>query len=429
MKFTVAVGFLPQILVASDKTRDKVPVPTPLEQKFDLESILSSVSVPGKADKSIERTHDDVKYCDPSSKDPDIGILSCKHGSFCKRSEESSMGGICTTNQSSTLGLMKSHRKRHGLKNIKKAPPVTALANVECKLMTSPDTGILSCRKGQDCVPSNSSSLGGLCLESASPRRLYQSTIYYGLCNPDSENYMYYECDCSGYDLTTGTGVIVCPAFEDYCLGELYSGCDEICATRNVSYSFTNFTAPGYKLCGETVAPNTQKVCLEKYFETDLCALTFNDQPCASCTSSLVDGYLYFSFDCTNTGGIAGDTFYALQILPLVDACYIVPSNFTCNICDGPLGYPDTLVSLSGLEFQCSVFEENMNETQCATAIPLLAPTCCAAGNQLATEPGSDTQPEAQAQPSSGISSIPLSNSIGLLVGLVVAGAWEFVMT
>ena len=48
-------------------------------------------------EKSFQENEDRTKECDPSSEDPDIGILSCVENQHCMASKHSKLGGFCAT--------------------------------------------------------------------------------------------------------------------------------------------------------------------------------------------------------------------------------------------------------------------------------------------------------------------------------------------
>ena len=48
-------------------------------------------------EKSFQENEDRTKECDPSSEDPDIGILSCGENQHCMATKHSNLGGFCAT--------------------------------------------------------------------------------------------------------------------------------------------------------------------------------------------------------------------------------------------------------------------------------------------------------------------------------------------
>ncbi len=111
--------------------------------------------------------------CDPSSMDPDVGVLSCGSGGLCTPSLKSVLGGICTPKKISRT-TTSPHQK--AASQVAKAKKVASLGSrLENKGLindsmfcdpwsSNPDTGILSCKEGRNCKPSKKSPLGGECL-------------------------------------------------------------------------------------------------------------------------------------------------------------------------------------------------------------------------------------------------------------------------
>lgn len=428
MKLAIAFGILVQSLpIVSEKTNDVV-LP---EQKIDLASILSSIH--RNSVNSMETTIDReavMTYCDPSSEDPDVGILSCGPGKLCKPTSDDSnlLGGICEPKQGGTTGraFRKSFRfgKRAALKNIREAAAVAVLNAEECDPTESPDTGILVCGQGQFCVPSVTSSIGGFCMSNTPSRRLVGEADF---CDPSSELYTYYDCDCSSFDNITGTGEIMCTTLENYCLGSYYTGCDDVCTTQTLSHTLTNFTATSYQICDD-LTTSDEKACIEVDYETNSCSVSLNDQMCASCMPVPNGYYNSQIFDCTNVGGLTGTSIYGFEFLPSVDACY-TSQTFLCDVCkNGGVLDPDTIVSVEGLDFACSVFETSLNQTVCADTTPIVEATCCGTENVIpAPSPGSSPESESL----SGAASMPsfLSRGLGVYyLGFTLAGALFCIM-
>lgn len=116
MKFTIAAGILAQSLsVVSETATSKIET----HRKHSAASQWTANFV--NRNKRSERDDaglesivgetlknsllETFKICDPSSDDPDVGILSCDFGYECALDESSALGGICT---SSTRGLQVS---------------------------------------------------------------------------------------------------------------------------------------------------------------------------------------------------------------------------------------------------------------------------------------------------------------------------------
>lgn len=445
MKLTLAVGILtPSFPLVATKTSGidgkVMHQGPPPRQKVDYSSLDSSTS--GNKVRAIERNHhQDVKYCDPSSDDPEVGVLSCGDGFFCNYdSNDLSTGGTCESKKKMTLlekvATASRFHKRGILKNSKKVVDKTVLRSEECDPIASPDIGILACEdRGQTCVPHAESRMGGFCMSSTPSRQLYHLTETLSLfCDPMSEYYMYYDCDCTGFDNSTGTGRIPCTIMESYCIGILYPGCDGTCLTQTKNYSFTDFVATSYISCELLTGPYSQRICLEEFFETETCSLSINDQSCTSCSLSPAGNRSAITFDCTNVGGGIGTSNYILDVADVIYSCY-TPLNFTCDICDGTLINPDAVASVYGYSHACSIFETGLNETLCSVAGPLLVSECCRVADEPASSPPESDEPDATPSepvpspgpgpepsiPSAGRSNLPFTTSVRLSIGMAVA--------
>ncbi len=411
MKFAIAAGILAQTLPAvstkvanffvQEWNHDMISVRHEADESMvkasDKRRARRSLAVPSKMPReriiplmNQRRFQGTVKFCDPFSQDPDIGILSCGAESVCKHSKNSWMGGRCESKEGNKLKWSKAFAslgKGRVMKNIKEAAGRTAWGTMEC----IPDTGILSCGEGQYCEASSASSMGGFCMERAASRHLYHLAEDTDICNPTSDMYMYYDCDCSGFDNATGTGEIPCTLLENYCLGLVYTGCGDACVTRTVRYSFSNFTAPSYSSCFEFTTPSAQKVCFEELFEANSCSITFDDQSCTSCVIVPDGNYTSLFFDCSNAGGGKGTTYYGLaELLPIIDACYTRPSITECTLCtaQNTIFNPnslDTDVSVAGVDgnFTCYTLFYNaykyttISEDYCPMVAAAAAEACC----------------------------------------------------
>jgi hypothetical protein len=446
MKLAVAAGILAQTLpVISEKAVDLLNG-VGQEKKFDLASILASlpreqVPVDGlyrygkqRRDRGGRRTQaslqkqlqgkktgplmskplfpENEKPCNPSSKDADVGILSCGKGKYCEEDETVFLGGKCTSRvapEGNSLGMSKTALASFGkggiLKNIREAANKAAAAKgtLECDPSTgnSVDVGILSCGEGKQCLPSPDSSRGGFCApEAPASRQLYHLTAEAGLCDPTHPDYLTYDCDCTGFDNATGTGDIPCTVIEDYCLGLVYTGCADTCLTRTVGYTFDNFTSPGYSFCFDFSTPYAQKICFEEFFETDTCEVSFNDQPCTSCELVGTGNSSAIAFDCVNAGGNEGSTEYGLaELLPIIDTCYIPGYNEECTLCPESTAFNfysyDTVVDIPELgEFNCrqlyysSYQYYGISEGYCPAVAAATADACCSFYCELC-DPGS----------------------------------------
>jgi hypothetical protein len=136
------------------------------------------------------------RICDPSSVDPDVGILSCGGEAKCERDVGSVLGGFCVPfpSSSSSSSSLSSTTLRHDENQVREAIKSKKLANKkEAKTVTSrklmnsssqrrevdlcdplssdPDIGILSCGTRRQCQPNRDSSLGGKCQDLSTTTR------------------------------------------------------------------------------------------------------------------------------------------------------------------------------------------------------------------------------------------------------------------
>ncbi len=107
--------------------------------------------------------------CDPSSMDPDVGVLSCESGSHCSLSLRSVLGGICTPNKKSRVDASPDQKAASRVAKTRKVAARHKTTNsLSCDPWSSDaDTGVLSCKEGRHCKPSTKSPLGGECLLSS----------------------------------------------------------------------------------------------------------------------------------------------------------------------------------------------------------------------------------------------------------------------
>lgn len=327
------------------------------------------------------------KPCDPSSVDPDVGILSCGgKGSFCQPNENSFLGGTCVQAPHPPTSFSRFKKERSssalpvdggGILKNQDRPSLLDEAIVATGTTTecdpSADVGILaavvSCGGvDEHCVPNPASSLGGYC-QSASVntneagskqedtddaaaasgrRQLVWLLDEGGMCNPEHPNYMYYDCDCSGYDNVTGTGSVTCIGRETS-LGLRYSGCKDLYVQRNIVYNFENFTRPSYNYCLSTtrvppgVSTPSQSFCFSENFDDRTCEMRFDDELCNSCGVTVFPYgygysryYTYIDFDCTNVEGGSYGNASSLTLLPIIQECYEpIEYPVQCELCPG----------------------------------------------------------------------------------------------
>ena len=153
-----------------------------LEQKFSWKGILRNIKK-----RSTQREHEhekndkNARLCNPSSDDADVGLLSCGFNHYCAESQDSYLGGICSKTVDSSMG-----------------------------------------RRLQD---SDVSVFGTVDLQE--------------FCDPSSPTVGTYSCDCTNFDLSTGSGYIGCVLSEGYCFEECPQVCASLSAGELVRQGFT----------------------------------------------------------------------------------------------------------------------------------------------------------------------------------------------
>ena len=306
--------------------------------------------------------------CDPLSYNPDVGIFSCTASSHCEPVKDSRLGGKCVATTTTTAAAHERSSLLGVLKNRQRQRSATTTTTTTTTIPTS--------------------------------RHLVVSPSDAGVCLPDHPAYQTYECDCSGFDNVTGTGLVPCVEYSNLCLGELDPGCEDTCVTVTLEYSFTDFSAPGYTNCFTVTTPYSQTACFEERFEEETCTLTFNNVTCNSCEIvPQVDSYL--NFDCSNAGGLKGSTVSGLQeLLPILKRCSALDY---CDLCGSgqyvgrgnyglaltvpaPAGYEETLLTCGDLTYSayenvtmdrdmCTDFAETAQTSGCCVSTTLSEPT------------------------------------------------------
>jgi len=115
-------------------------------------------------------------FCDPSSSDPDVGVLTCGEGKLCVPSKTSSLGGKCQKVTDGVVVYRDSEEQPEGADgNIPKS--------VECIPFVfsngAADVGVLGCGVNEVCIESMASGLGGFCTTSVTDRRLDSEFYWY----------------------------------------------------------------------------------------------------------------------------------------------------------------------------------------------------------------------------------------------------------
>lgn len=169
---------------------------------------------------------------------------------------------------------------------------------------SEPDVGILACGDGQYCSPSDSSVLGGLCIEAS---RSLQGVVE--LCGtPYAEQY---NCDCTQFDNTTGTGTVSCLYYDNRCFD--HQG-QQVCLSVDISVNIDpSISRTSYSYCyiinGEGFPYN--ELCF-RYLDVGdglrECGLSVDGVACTNATCIVAEGSACedsslnnIGFDCENT--------------------------------------------------------------------------------------------------------------------------------
>jgi hypothetical protein len=200
---------------------------------------------PRNAALKIEGSEEGVP-CDPTSLDPDVGILSCGMGKYCSESTDNNLGGFCVD---SSMMEESVHRDL----------------------------------------------------------QLNALTQFY---NTSSPYYAYFDCDCTQFDLTTGKGDIVCEIGTSYCIDDANMICLNRTAygtfSGNETYTIIDcyncFLPCDQNVCYSTNRPIPSGCDLTFNGETcDACYKTFGS---FANMYNVTEYYLCLQFDCTNTEGM-----------------------------------------------------------------------------------------------------------------------------
>ncbi|KAG7341809.1 hypothetical protein IV203_006901 [Nitzschia inconspicua] len=214
-----------------------------------------------------------LKECDPSTISADLGILSCGVNQYCAESRQSSLGGVCVPNG-----------------NIADSRTLQSTTFTSSSLLVT----TIQQRRDHD----------------------YLLKVLSEACG--QTNY----CDCTGFDITSFTGIVECTKMEEYCSQSVnYCGEDvELCYSLHLTLEASGRDQYSYTKCMTYTSPYQQRVCTS-YSTADpsACVVDFNNDMCQSCTPELrtyksmyeIEGqsheYSYsqrcFQFDCTDTAG------------------------------------------------------------------------------------------------------------------------------
>lgn len=220
--------------------------------------------------------------CDPSTGEADVGLLSCGAGRYCLESDESNLGGYCTS----------------------------AAVSRQLQAEATNNTTLIS--------------------------------ALYDICNDATDT----GCTCGGVDVEAYTGSISCTyAAECLTVTDACRENTTFCYTQTYDLTVTAQYAGSAKSCYLFTDPKEQSYCYSLFIPADgseeFCEIEVDGTKCNSCLS--VEQYYQGSytdcitFDCSNTNIQASNTFcdYNIPTLQvqnqlLYDA---LPCENGCNIC------------------------------------------------------------------------------------------------
>jgi hypothetical protein len=308
------------------------------ERNHRLESTTRLRSRKNKNTKPQHQTE-----CNPSLQDetaPDVGVLECGIGEYCMESDQSSSGGFCVDESV-------AHEERHG--NLKWFSFLNPSRESTTPLGVCDPWGDESgCDPGQECMESQESATGGVCIENSKNQRknvfsgfrrqlqYYPYTLFYEFIEYACD-YETLICECTS-DATNGATVISCsyspPCVLDYvtpCLEE--SKVVDVCNALEIDATGTGPTDFKFKFCYGYTSPFTMQYCYEVISNSGLltCSMTMGNEQCVSC--DLDTENVCIVFDCTNTAfGTAGNL---CKDPPLPDLAFMELLNCygACNIC------------------------------------------------------------------------------------------------
>lgn len=353
--------------------------------------------IQGVLKNGLSRSLKGHPQCDPTSTDPDTGILSCGEGLTCRKSDASDLGGFCQATLTSQ-GLIDRRNRVHaiGKRSFAPAYPFVGVAKdtpqTPCD-PSSPDVGILSCQEDELCKHDESSALGGICVQtSAISRSLYTVDEYQSYCDPTSTELGI--CDCSGLDTATGTGSITC--MQEIPFGTYIPGCDGLIAYFSLSFEFTSSNFSSGTQCYAITAPEYQKGCFTKFYtggatSADSCTAEFNGQECSSC--AITDDF--YDFDCSAIDpNVVGGT--RNELLPILGECATGGTNGTsCVLCSEGYAIPATkygvFLPIATYEISCGDLAiapayNFIPEPYCSSLAPVVQEECCEATSSEGTE-------------------------------------------
>jgi hypothetical protein len=327
-------------------------------------------------------------------------------------------------------------RAQTQLKNSGSPPPT--LGKKCDPLSHNPDTGILSCGHGYECIVNNKEEPlqehlgegGGVCVLSI--RELQQQQQQQGVaCNLCDYGFTVGDefLDVSvgiplpGYDGTT-CGTLITAAYVERTVSS------EACPVVTDAAQASGCCAPMCDLCGpgwyvsDAKVANAVTVSQLEGYSNETCGsiysaayyyATFDSQTCSVIRQAVIDSgccdttqcnacgpeeYIVDSYSSGTTCGDLRNTVYAVGNLTedqctssiqlaQDESCCVPPPVYDCNICgDGGVDYPNNWIYKLGT---CEFGQSLLNETQCDKFGDILVPWCCAPSDESTVEPGSPT--------------------------------------
>ena len=298
----------------------------------------------------------DAQKCDPLSHDPDVGILSCEIGYYCKSDGKSLLGGTCAPGA--------TEQNINGLINNAFRTTNTLVDEVRRECDPAADVGVLSvCSDDQDCVVDEKSSMGGLC---TSTFRELQDDEYCFLCPPGEvipeDNY--------DVDLVDGPyGDITCADL----LNAAY-------------FAYTDYVTVDTNTCPLVAeAARNSGCCVPDLDDSEFCDMCGPGLYLAEANFDIVldipiDGYegttcqdLFFSYNAT----VYAYCPTIAEIAQTSGCCGVsIPSPGSCRMCGtGTSLLENTVISIQGNNRTCGDIQAD--DTSCSQYSLALYEVCC----------------------------------------------------
>lgn len=331
MRFTTAVAILAQVQPILSELATE---PSPRTDIRDHSEIVGnserqsknfkSKMILGRAkSKYSKRWNHPSKECDPTSSNTEIGVLSCQPDMHCVPDKRSSMGGLCI--QLSPDLLTNTEQEDVIPCDPTSSDPDTGILSCgdDSFCIKDPSTHI-----GGACVKISTANSIARRLEQAVGADKGRAYTY---CDPNSPYFGMLTCDCTGFDLDAGKGSLACSY--DYCFGSVSECCTDTCAGVTITYSSDGKGSNSYETCYTFESPYVQSFCYGHHMkaknQSSTCFGSFNGKTCDSC---MVESSNCTRFNCGSAG--LGDEFCVEDFYPpILTSCYAECS--TCSICAG----------------------------------------------------------------------------------------------